>query len=66
MSDKLVGRFVSELKLKQEELAHAAMQFPKSDAFEHGVQVGVYRGLDFALDLLNGILSDNLKEESQS
>lgn len=66
MSDKLVGRFISELKLKQEQQAHTAMQFPKSDVFEHGVQVGVYRGLDFALDLLNDILSDNLKEEQSA
>lgn len=42
------------------EHAGAVMELPKSEPFEHGIQIGVYRGLNAAIDLL-----DKLNEEGE-
>jgi len=39
---------------------------PKSDPFEHGVQTGRYQGLQLALETLESLLRDDLKEEQKS
>lgn len=58
MSDRLIGKLISELKNAQTELAADAMEFPKQDLFGHGAQCGAYQGLKLALDILEGILQD--------
>lgn len=42
--------FVSVLKARQNELAHSALQAPKSNPFDHGLQAGEYMGIQYAID----------------
>ena len=54
------------LKEEQRKLAEEAMLYSKAEPFEHGVQVGVYRGVGVAHDILESMLRDEIaKEQSQ-
>lgn len=58
MSDPVV-KFIAEARRRLQEQAEAAMTMPKSDPFEHGVQVGRYQGAQSSLDLLTAILKES-------
>lgn len=45
--------------------AESSMLFPKSDPFEHGVQVGVYRGILNAVAALDAIDKDAEEEDKR-
>jgi len=64
MSDPTIGRFIGEVKSELTTSAKDAMLFPKSEPFDHGVQVGRYQGLQLALDILETMLRDNLEAEN--
>jgi hypothetical protein len=66
MTDRLLARFTGEAKEALAQTAADSMKFPKSDPFEHGVQCGRYQGIQFALDILEDILRDNLEKEKRS
>jgi hypothetical protein len=64
MNDRLIGELVTALKEERQRQLEALGDMPKSDPFDHGVQVGDYRGICRALDVLNGVLDDNLTREA--
>lgn len=66
MSIPVIATFIGEAKKNLAEMAEGAMQFPKADPFEHGVQCGRHQGVQLALDILDNILRDNLDKEQHS
>lgn len=64
--DPIIGRFIGEVKKTLAETAEDSMMYPKGEAFEHGVQVGVYRGMVNALAILDGLLADADDKEARS
>lgn len=66
MSDQVVQRFIKEVKEASGEIAEGAMMRPKAETFEHGVTCGKYQGLQFALEILDAILRDNIEKEKHS
>jgi hypothetical protein len=66
MTDRAIAEFVKEAKEALVEIAEGAMQFPRSEPFLHGVEVGKYQGLRFALGILENILSDVKEKEKHS
>lgn len=59
-------RLLTALRESRTKWAEAAMDYPKAETFEHGVQVGVYRGLGMAADALEAIIrEEEQKEERQ-
>ena len=65
MNQNLVSKFIAAIKDQQRDVAESAMLRPKSDPFEHGVQTGRYQGLQLALETLESLLRDDLKEEQR-
>jgi len=63
VNQNLVSKFIALLKDQQAAIAESAMLRPKSDPFEHGVQSGRYQGIQLALETLESLLRDDLKEE---
>jgi len=61
--DKPTLLFIQSVKEEQATRASASMMFPKADSFEHGVQVGMWQGLQLALSILDGI--HNAENESE-
>lgn len=61
--DKTTLLFIQSVKSVQESRASASMMLPKADPFEHGVQVGVWQGLQLALSILDEI--HNAENESE-
>lgn len=66
MSDKLIGRFIGEVKQTLTHHAEDAMTLPKPNPFEHGLVAGEYRGLQRALNILEDILRDTNEKEARS
>jgi len=66
VNQNLVTKFIGHIKDQQLSVAEASMMRPKSDPFEHGVQAGRYQGLQLALETLESLLRDDLKEEQRS
>lgn len=64
MSHEL-NKIIAELRETQQEYANGAMQFPKPDPFEHGVQVGVWRGVQLALDTIDAVLSEQAAQDAK-
>lgn len=65
MSD-VTHKFIVRLKEEQTVQAQGGMLYPKSEPFEHGVQVGIYQGMEKALELLRAILRDDEDERNQA
>lgn len=61
-----IEQFIGEIKTRMVDHAQSTMEFPKSEPYDHGVQVGVYRGLQAALDVLDAILRDVENKEKHS
>ena len=56
MSDPITNA-MSSIEKMLDNHAHASMEFPKPDPFEHGLQVGKYFGAQAALKILQDVLS---------
>ena len=66
MNDPIIVHFMVEAKKALAEMAEDSMVYPKHEPFEHGVQVGKYQGIRFALELLDSILRDEAEKENHS
>ena len=66
MSDQVIQRFIGEVKQTLSQHAEDSMEFPKAEPFEHGLQVGKYQGIQYALNILEVIMRDDRFKESQS
>ena len=66
MSERLIVRFISEVKNTSTQHAEDAMIYPKVEAFERGLQVGKYQGLQHALQILESIMCADQEKESNS
>ena len=55
------------IQLRQEMSSHAeaSMQFPKDQPFDHGVQIGEWRGLQRALQIVDAVLKDTEETEAR-
>ena len=58
--------FLVKMKEEQTDLARAGMLHPKAEPFDHGIQAGIYQGLEIALEILGAILRDDEEQESNS
>lgn len=59
-------RIISALKAEQAKFAHGALQTPAGrDAFEYGRVCGIHSGLQAALEVIDGIIKDTVKKESE-
>jgi hypothetical protein len=56
--DRTVASIITSLKAEQQELLEAMGDFPKSDQFDHGTQVGNYQGIRKALEIVESVLND--------
>ena len=65
MSDSTVAKILTALKAQRQKQLEWLGDYPKPDAFEHGVQVGSYRGVGYALDTIEEILRDDREEEAR-
>jgi len=63
--DKTIQRFLRELQSDIDGQLQALGDHPKENQFEHGVQVGVYRGLQQAMSTMKSVLSSEEQEEAQ-
>jgi phosphoglycerate-specific signal transduction histidine kinase len=63
--DKTIQRFLRELQSDIDGQLQALGDRPKENQFEHGTQVGVYRGLQQALSIMKVVLSTEEQEEAQ-
>ncbi len=63
--DKTLHNF--QVKLRQEilDLADGNNRFPKAKPFEHGTQIGEWRGLNRALELLLQVINEEVEEEAR-
>jgi hypothetical protein len=62
---KDVVKIMAGLREARQKFAEAAMEYPKADPFEHGVQVGTHRGLGVALDFIDAVLRDEQEDEAR-
>lgn len=60
---RFIEKYISDLKEKIDETAHGSMEHPAKDPFDHGVFVGVYRGLTEALSMLEAQFEEEDKKE---
>ncbi len=65
MSD-VIHKLMVKVKEEQAVYSRDGMLYPKGDPFAHGVQVGVYQGMEKALELLHAILRDDDEKENQA
>jgi hypothetical protein len=63
---QIIQALLSAIKGQQAEIAESAMMTPRAEPFAHGMQVGVYQGLQQALETLNAILRDDYEKEKHS
>ena len=63
--DITVHRVIAALKDEQKKFLEALGEYPKKDAFEHGVAVGNYHGTKHCLDVIEGILLDDDRREAE-
>lgn len=63
--EKEVQRIIAKLKADAEVHLNALGDFPKADSFEHGIAVGVYRGLRRAIQHVEEVLSSEDEEEKR-
>ena len=61
--DKTIQQIIGALKSVSSETLHSLGDFPKPDPFEHGIAVGMYRGLNQALEVVEQVLNDEYQDE---
>lgn len=63
--DRTVHNIIAALKDELSVQLSGLGDFPKSEPFEHGVQVGTYRGIQKALERIETVLNDIAEEDSR-
>ena len=63
--DKTLQKFIGAVQIRIREQQQGLGDFPKTDQFEHGTQVGVYRGLQESLHVLERVIEDEANEEAR-
>lgn len=63
--DKTISAIIGTLKDAESEQLQSLGKLPKADPFEHGVEVGIYRGLQKALERLEYVLKDEAESEAR-
>jgi len=63
MSHQVINIFIGKAKTELAEHAAGAMLMGTSDLFQYGVAAGKYRGILFALELLEQCMRDDLEKE---
>lgn len=63
--DKTISKIIGAVQLRVREQLQGLGDYPKTEPFEHGVQVGNYQGLQAALDVIEKVLSDEENEEAR-
>jgi|DEB3_MinimDraft_2_1074329.scaffolds.fasta_scaffold12659_2 hypothetical protein len=62
----MIERIISALKAEQARAAHGALQAPAGrDSFEYGRVCGIYSGLQQALNVIDAVLKDIDRKESE-
>jgi len=62
--DRTVHSIITALRGDQQRILESLGNLPKSDQFDHGVQVGTYQGLRRAIEIVEGILDDQLAADA--
>jgi hypothetical protein len=62
--DKTILSVITALRSEKQRILDSLGDMPKADQFEHGVQVGTYRGLKSALEVIDGVLEDREAENA--
>lgn len=63
--DKVVHGIITAFRDEQQKLLESIGDLPKSDPFEHGMQVGLYRGIKSALEIIEAVLNDEAGRDAQ-
>ena len=58
IQERVVTKWVAEVKSELDRMAHDGMNYAKGDPFEHGVSVGHYQGLNRAIQILEEVIKD--------
>lgn len=61
--DSAVFKVLQKLKEQSTTQLKGLGDFPKADPFEHGVQVGTYRGLEQAISILIDTTEEDARRE---
>ena len=62
--DRTVHSIITALRGDQQRILESLGNLPKSDQFDHGVQVGTYQGLRRAIEIVEEILDDQLAADA--
>ncbi len=62
--DRTVLDIMTALKDEKQRILESLGNIPKKDPFEHGVQVGEYRGIMASLEVIQTILEDIDRREA--
>lgn len=54
---------LAKLRAAQQDHAMGAIQFPRKKKFDHGVEVGVYQGLQQAIEIVEAALKDDDEQQ---
>jgi len=54
---------LAKLRAAQQEHAMGAMQYPRKKRFDHGVEVGVFQGLQQAIEIVEAALKDDDEQQ---
>ena len=63
--DKTVSKIIGAIQMRVREQLQGLGDYPKSEPFEHGIQVGTYNGLQAAIQAIEQVLSDEETEEAR-
>lgn len=58
IQERVISKWLQEVKIELDRRAHDNMAVPKRDLFEYGVSVGEYQGLKLAEQILKDVLRD--------
>jgi hypothetical protein len=56
--DKTLQTCIVKLRAEEQKLLLVLGELPSAEPFEHGVQVGKYRGICAALEIIEAVLRD--------
>jgi len=64
--DRITSAFLLRVEKEKADRSEDAMRYPREGAFEHGVQVGTWQGLDLAVQLMKVVLEEDDQRERSS